>query len=88
MANPQLVQVVLQREDPSQPWGFRIQGGADYRLQLAVKKVNQNTPAFNNLNSGDVIMAIEGKDCTRLEHQKCHDMIASCPFVLHLTIQK
>ncbi len=32
----------LKREDYSQPWGFRIQGGADYRLYLSVKKVIQN----------------------------------------------
>ena len=39
--NSPLIPVVLEREDQSQPWGFRIQGGADYRLYLSVKKVAQ-----------------------------------------------
>jgi hypothetical protein len=40
--NSPLIPVVLEREDQSQPWGFRIQGGADYRLYLSVKKVRLN----------------------------------------------
>ena len=44
-ANAPVIPVVLQRDDPTQPWGFRIQGGADYRLHLAVKKV-----IFTNLS--------------------------------------
>ena len=31
--------VVLTRSNLDKPWGFRIQGGQDYNLQLTVKKV-------------------------------------------------
>ncbi|VDM16200.1 unnamed protein product [Hydatigera taeniaeformis] len=31
--------VVLTRSQLDKPWGFRIQGGQDYNLQLTVKKV-------------------------------------------------
>ncbi|KAH9287412.1 hypothetical protein ECG_01776 [Echinococcus granulosus] len=31
--------VVLTRSQVDKPWGFRIQGGQDYNLQLTVKKV-------------------------------------------------
>lgn len=31
--------IVLKRSSMDTPWGFRIQGGQDYNLQLTVKKV-------------------------------------------------
>ncbi len=33
------VTIQLQRMHPSQPWGFRLQGGQDFREELSVKKV-------------------------------------------------
>ena len=35
-----MIPICLERGDSSMPWGFRLQGGADYRLCLSVKKVN------------------------------------------------
>ena len=34
-----MIPICLERGDGSMPWGFRLQGGADYRLCLSVKKV-------------------------------------------------
>jgi hypothetical protein len=34
-----MIPIVLERQDISQPWGIRLQGGSDYRLHLSVKKV-------------------------------------------------
>ncbi len=34
-----MIPICLERGDSSMPWGFRLQGGADYRLCLSVKKV-------------------------------------------------
>lgn len=59
-----------------------------YGILILLNQVTPNSPASNHLNAGDVIMAIEGKDCTRLTHQQSHDMIASCPHVLNLMIKK
>ena len=42
-----MIPILLERQDISQPWGFRLQGGADYRLLLSVKKILPNTPAHN-----------------------------------------
>ena len=34
--------VTIHRAGPATPWGFRLQGGTDYRTQLSVKKVREN----------------------------------------------
>ena len=34
------LQVVLQKVDTSQPWGFRLQGGADFTTPLSVQSVS------------------------------------------------
>ena len=31
--------VSIARSSPNEPWGFRISGGRDFRMQLQVKKV-------------------------------------------------
>lgn len=33
------VPVLLERSSLDQSWGFRLQGGADFRLPLSIKKV-------------------------------------------------
>jgi hypothetical protein len=70
-----MIPILLERQDISQPWGFRLQGGLDYRLHLSVKKISPNSPAHNRLHPGDVIVAIQGKDCTEYTHQQGHDEI-------------
>ena len=37
-----LVTCALQRTNDSIPWGFRIQGGADFEMPLTVQRVSQN----------------------------------------------
>ena len=32
--------VLLERSSLNQSWGFRLQGGADFRLPLSIKKVD------------------------------------------------
>ncbi len=38
------VTIQLQRMHPNQPWGFRLQGGQDFREELSVKKVTTIVP--------------------------------------------
>ena len=38
MAQPTIVDI--QRQAINQPWGFRLSGGKDFRMQLQVKKVS------------------------------------------------
>jgi len=39
MATPQTIKVTLQRDSLQTPWGFRLQGGADFRIPFSVNKV-------------------------------------------------
>lgn len=87
MTSP-IIPIYLERQDPNQPWGFRLQGGADYRLNLSVKKVLPNTPAHNRLHQGDVIIGIQGSDASGLTHQQGHDLIKLAGLNLNLMVRK
>ena len=39
MATAQTIKVTLQRDSLQTPWGFRLQGGADFRTPFTVNKV-------------------------------------------------
>jgi len=39
MAGIQTIKVNLQRDSLQTPWGFRLQGGADFRTPFTVNKV-------------------------------------------------
>jgi C-terminal processing protease CtpA/Prc len=83
-----MIPIYIERQDPTQSWGFRLQGGSDYRLSLSVKKVVPNSPAYNRLHPGDVIVAIQGQDATSLSHQQSHDLIKDSGNSLNLMVRK
>jgi len=35
------IPILLERKSLDQSWGFRLQGGIDYRLPLSIKKVHR-----------------------------------------------
>ncbi len=39
MATAQTIKVTLQRDSLQTPWGFRLQGGADFRTPFSVNRV-------------------------------------------------
>ena len=39
MAGTQTIKVTLQRDSLQTPWGFRLQGGADFRSPFTINKV-------------------------------------------------
>lgn len=39
MATTQTIKVTLQRDSLQTPWGFRLQGGADFQTPFSVNKV-------------------------------------------------
>ncbi|CAF0885454.1 unnamed protein product [Brachionus calyciflorus] len=83
-----MIPIILERHDPSVPWGFRLQGGADYRLHLSIKKVNPNSPAHNKLHPGDVIVGIQGADVSNFTHQQGSDLIKMSGGSLNLLVRK
>lgn len=82
------VHVTIHRNDPYSSWGFRLQGGRDYRQQLQIKKVNPGSPAHGRINAGDAILAIGGYDASNLTHAQASQMIKSAGTTLELTVQK
>eukprot|EP00918_Siedleckia_nematoides_P062437 GHVU01136152.1.p1 GENE.GHVU01136152.1~~GHVU01136152.1.p1 ORF type:complete len:111 (+),score=8.47 GHVU01136152.1:370-702(+) len=82
------VQIQIQRQGPMQPWGFRLQGGRDFRMELSVKKVSPNTPAQGKVQPGDAIKSIGGYDATQMTHRQASEMIQNTGQVLQLTVQK
>jgi len=87
MAGP-VTTVQLQRPSPQVSWGFRLQGGRDFRQELSVKKVSPNTPAYGQLNQGDAILSIGGYDASQMTHAQASQMIRNATHSLQLTLQK
>ena len=83
-----MIPIILERQDPSVPWGIRLQGGTDYRLHLSVKKVSPNSPAHNKLHAGDVIVGIQGTDVSNFTHQQGSDLIKMSGCALNLLVRK
>jgi len=82
-------QVNMERTDPNQSWGFRLQGGVDFRERLSIKKVTPNTPAATvQLRPGDAIISIGGYDAQQLTHNQASQMIKSAGYMLQMTVDK
>lgn len=67
--------VRLFRDSFETPWGFRLQGGHDLNQELVVQRVFSNSPAEGELQRGDVILAINGRDASTLTHKQAQDSI-------------
>nr|XP_022313301.1 integrator complex subunit 3 homolog isoform X3 [Crassostrea virginica] len=67
--------VRLSRDSFETPWGFRLQGGRDLNQDLVVQRVFSNSPAEGELQRGDVILAINGRDASTLTHKQAQDSI-------------
>ncbi|XP_064634863.1 PDZ and LIM domain protein 3-like [Lineus longissimus] len=82
------VTLTMQKHDPHQPWGFRMQGGTDFSAQLSIKKVLPNTPSDGYLTPGDAIVGINNQDASRMTHVQAQQLILNGGNVLHLTVRK
>ncbi|CAF2601580.1 unnamed protein product [Rotaria sp. Silwood2] len=69
------VPVLLERSSLDQNWGFRLQGGVDFRLPLSVKKVISNSPSHNKLHAGDGLAFIDGLDASLMKHEDAENII-------------
>lgn len=80
--------VKLHRNDPREAWGFRLQGGSEYKTQLAIKLVKPNTPASQSLNSGDLIVSINGTSSRGLTHDDATEIIKKSGTALNMEVIK
>lgn len=82
------ITIQIQRMHQDQPWGFRLQGGRDFRQELSVKKVTPGTPAHGRVEPGDAIVAIGGYDAQQMTHGQASELIKQSGMVLQLTVAK
>jgi len=81
--------ISMKRNDRAVPWGFRLQGGTDFRIPLSIKKVNSDSPAgISGLSDGDIILQINGIPSTEITHQQGINMIKSAGLELNLVAER
>ncbi|CAH8534790.1 unnamed protein product [Dicrocoelium dendriticum] len=82
------VNVSLRRVDTSSPWGFRVQGGIDYKLQLTVCKTQSGSSAEGVLHRGDAILDINGESARNMCHKEATEKIRCSGTELHLMVSR
>ncbi|XP_052764634.1 proteoglycan 4-like isoform X4 [Mya arenaria] len=83
-----LVQVRLARDSLQTQWGFRLQGGKDLKQELVVQRVFANTPSEGELQRGDVILAINGRDLSNFTHKQAQDAISGGGGQIEFLVQR
>ncbi|KAI3389009.1 hypothetical protein SNEBB_006662 [Seison nebaliae] len=62
------VSVILHRSDVKINWGFRFQGGHDFRFRPHITKITQNSSCYGKVNVGDTIVSINGDVIEHMNH--------------------
>lgn len=88
MGPPNDIQVCLQRDALSTPWGFRLQGGKDFKTPLTVQRVFVGSPADGELHRGDAILGINGYDAANMIHKQAQDLIKNAGGTINLIVRK
>merc|ERR1712156_932964 len=69
------VEVSLVRPGPGS-WGLRLQGGVDVQKALTIVNVTDGSPSeMSGLKIGDVLLQINGRDCSIMTHKAAQDAI-------------
>ncbi|CAF1236050.1 unnamed protein product [Adineta steineri] len=83
------LQVKMQRDSNSIPWGFRMHGGRDYGCPLQIQKVNPNSLAERcGIQSDDYILKIGTVSTEHLQHNEAQEQIKRHPNVLEFVLQR
>lgn len=88
MGPPIDAHVCLQRDALSTPWGFRLQGGKDFKTPLTVQRVFVGSPADGELHRGDAILGINGYDASNMIHKQAQDLIKNAGGTISLIVRK
>ncbi|KAM5141122.1 PDZ and LIM domain protein 1 [Mantella aurantiaca] len=71
------------------PWGFRLVGGKDFDQPLTISRVSPGSKAaLAELNTGDVVIAIDGENTDGMTHLEAQNKIKACEDDLALTINR
>jgi len=80
--------VTLYRDSLQTPWGFRLEGGKEFRTPLCIQRVFTGTPASSDLLRGDIITSIHNEDANELFHNEANELIRTSGGSLHLGIRR
>lgn len=81
-------QVRLHRDSLTTPWGFRLQGGKDFKTPLTVQRVFVGSPADGELHRGDVIESVQNYDTSNMMHKQAQDLIKQAGGSLSLMVRR
>lgn len=71
-----LFRAKLQRQDANTPWGFRLQGGADFDKPLTLLKVVEGSIACKaGLQPGDIVFKLAGGPAGSMTHKDAQEAI-------------
>ncbi|XP_076855306.1 PDZ and LIM domain protein 5-like [Brachyhypopomus gauderio] len=71
------------------PWGFRLQGGKDFNMPLAISRLTDiGKAAKAGVAVGDLVLSIDGVNTEEMNHLEAQNKIKACAGNLHLTMQR
>ncbi|XP_015226421.1 PDZ and LIM domain protein 2 isoform X2 [Cyprinodon tularosa] len=71
------------------PWGFRINGGRDFKTAITVSKVNAGSKAEQaNLKAGDIILEINGENTEDMLNVEAQNKIKKSKTTLQLVVER
>lgn len=69
--------IILKREEASQPWGFRVSGGADLAAPPRVEKVAEGSPAAQQgMHEGDLVIQVGKHNVQDLNESRINALLA------------
>lgn len=80
--------VTLYRDSLQTPWGFRLEGGRDFKAPLSIQRVFSGTPASSDILRGDILTSIFNEDANLLFHQEANELIRAAGGSLQLGIRR
>merc|ERR1711892_1055019 len=84
-----LITVTMERDNQSQPWGFRLQGGKDRGLPFQLLKVPLDSiGGHSGCKSGDYLVKISGEDVFQLGHEEAKDLIRKAGNKLVMVVER
>ncbi|KAL7838963.1 hypothetical protein SRHO_G00256210 [Serrasalmus rhombeus] len=70
------------------PWGFRLQGGKDFNMPLAISRVTDiGKAAKAGIAVGDLVLSINGVNTDSMNHLEAQNKIKGCTGKLNLNLQ-
>jgi len=83
-----IIELTLTRQAAS-PWGLRLQGGVDFEKALSISSVTDGSPSHaSGLQTGDVLLQINGLEAMLMTHKQCQDAIISAGNSVPLVVQR